>query len=251
MSERSAYSVDALVRVVGNNEFVTHEFRLPGWALRHRNTFTDCVWKELGTIIDAQFFQAPPQGQILSLHPPVFLLQETTSGNHKWKHVQWSTLTWDEEGRWPDYFTRNILQGSEITLAAELHIGWEFIVPGTGPNLGPWSKLEREFAAAGYSHASLGAKLLKRVIVEGNGHHFIQDTWNTARFSPRRPPVEPAPSCTNCQEAAAKAGNFKRLGAIIKEETEEYNRVSSIMQGVNNIRMGQERGEPADVDMAG
>jgi hypothetical protein len=47
------------------------------------------------------------------------------------------------------------------------------------------------------------------------------------------------------------ADSWARLRASIKEETEEYNRVNSIMQGVSGITMGQEGGELADVGMSG
>ncbi len=253
MPVRNPDTVQILVRIVGNNEFVTDTWKFRADVLRTRTNFSD-VWEKFDRIITTRFHQDqnPAPGQVLSRHPPTIVLQETTSDPHKWKHTRWSTFNWDDTHKWPPYFERNVLKGNASTLFVELHIGWGFIVPGTeDKSVKAWSRFEEALIAAGHGDANLEEKILKRVIVEGRSHRFIEDTWNTARTMPHRAPVEVVESCVKCQAAADAAGSFSKLKGRTKAAMAEWEGAKHITTGMGNISVGQSKEEPADIEMTG
>lgn len=251
MSERGP--VDVLVRVVGNNEFVTDPVRFPADVLRKRRNF-DKVWDEFDLIIKTHFFQTPPPGKVASPTNPTILLQETTGDQHKWQHTRWSTFNWDEPHSWPDYFERNVTNGEASTIFVEFHIGWDFRVTGSSVNVHEevekFLEWENHLSAAGHGDTKLEEKTLKRVVIEGKSHYFVEDTWNAARWFPQRF-VEPEGSCDICKAAAEEAGSFRKLRAKTRKAMAEYESASNITTGMGNISVGEQKDDPADVEMTG
>ena len=105
--------------------------------------------------------------------------------------------------------------------------------------------------AAGHGDAKMEEKVLKRLVIEGNNRHFIEDTWNTAKIMPLRAPIEPATACEKCKAAAEEAGGFSKLGGRIREAMAEWEGASNIASGMGNISVAEQKDEPVDVEMSG
>ncbi|KAJ9608880.1 hypothetical protein H2200_006651 [Cladophialophora chaetospira] len=230
---RSPDEVEVLVRVVGNNEFVTPPFKVHASYVNNRISFYNHVWNVARRILDANFYQTSP-GEEVIIHPYVTLVQETGTDNHSMLHMRWRTLNWDEPSAWPEYYRRCVLRGTAKTLLIEIHVGWTL----KGQDSGWWLNLENELDAAGRGLARLEVKDLKRVVIEGNGYRIEKD-WNVEREFPERTPVESKEEdCAVCKVVTEPNGLLPRCegewtGALITRQ------------------LKTEPVEPADIEMSG
>ncbi|KAJ9608879.1 hypothetical protein H2200_006650 [Cladophialophora chaetospira] len=211
-ANRDPDDVEVFVRAIGNNTYTTPLVRIPTKDARDRQSLWEAASR--GGIVDGRVMDGRPARERSEL-TPIFLLQETGTRKHAMKHSQWWTIHWNNATfQIPDWYERNVLNGTAERLIIEVHIGWEDQLPAeTVDPAEAWKEVNQAYDAAGRGKTTIENKPFQRIIWNkeaGMIENVVSEPGTVALF-PEREPVEPAPSCDICQAAGKKLGKWRRL----------------------------------------